>query len=171
MWSTFILTPIYIIISYFIFDVKMTCLIELNNLTVFDWLIYLLSGVISFFAIGGISRAFQLDTMVNISIVLYSEVLFGVIFQCILLHDTTDFNRPFFWIGIFLIIACTMVVVIRGSRSVDSNEEEKKPLITRTKRFYSFDGLNAPNINGYKWTEDQSMPGQEVTDNDENVIV
>eukprot|EP01084_Bolivina_argentea_P076912 139432_1 len=124
LWATFVLTPIFILISYYLFDIPMNELMNFH-LTTIEWVLFIAISIFAFFAIGGITRALQLETVVIVSIVLYSEVAFGTVFQFVFLHDTTNFDTWGLWIGLGAILVSTFFIMYRKNKQKEKMESNQ----------------------------------------------
>lgn len=125
LWSTFIFTPIYILVMYFGFGVPLAELIVFQ-LSSIEWVLFVAISVFAFIAIGGVTRALQLETIIVVSVILYSEVAFGTLFQAVFLHDTTNFNTFGLWIGILAVMISTFCIMYRKNKQQKMDEERKE---------------------------------------------
>ena len=116
LWATFFFTPCYILISHYLFDVPMNELMRFD-LSMSEWLLFAAIAIVAFVAIGGITRALQLESVIIVSIILYSEVAFGIIFQWLLLNDTTNFDTFGLWLGLLLVMLSTFLIMYRQNRT------------------------------------------------------
>ena len=116
---------------YYLFNIPMDDLIELNNITLFEWFVFIGISFAAFIAIGGIVHAFQLENVIIISIILYSEVAFGTLFQFILLNDTTNFDTFGLWIGIILVILSTSTIMYRKENENKNKPESEKKIMKK----------------------------------------
>eukprot|EP01084_Bolivina_argentea_P067428 122799_1 len=125
LWATFIFTPVYILIAHFGFNIQMSELIKLD-LTFNEWIIFVLISVIAFISISAVTRALQLEKLIIVCVILYSEVAFGTLFQFIFLNDNTNFNTYGLWIGILCIIGSTCLILYKQTNNDIEPDESMK---------------------------------------------
>ena len=122
LWATLVFAPIYITVCYYGLNVPLSELIQFR-LSITEWILVAAISVFAFIAIGGVTRALQLEKMIIVSIILYSEVVFAAIFQVVFLHDTTNFDTYGLWIGIFCVMISTLCIMYKKNKQQIKHEE------------------------------------------------
>ena len=72
LWATFVFTPVYIAVCYYVLDVPLSELIQIR-LSMTEWILVITISVFAFIAIAGVTRALQLEKLIIVSIILYSK--------------------------------------------------------------------------------------------------
>lgn len=116
LWGTFCFTPIYVISAHFLFDIPIRNLFDFTDQSPLEWTVFIAISLSAFCVVGGVTRALQLDSTINVNIVMYSQIGFAILFQYLLLNDTSNFDTIGLWLGLCVVIGSTLLIEYRRER-------------------------------------------------------